>query len=442
LVASPLYNLQNEYDDGLAQRSSKREDVMEGQLNRVGVVGMGAVTCIGKTAEEFWEGLLEGRCGIDTIQTFDPAGLPSQVAAEIREFDPLSVIPDAKIASRLSRSNLLALAAVDQAVKQANIPGELNEDTGVFIGCNLPGLKALRKAILTEALGRPNRVSPTAAILVMPNTHNGAVSIFYGFKGGGCAPVAACATGVHAIGEAYLHIRTGGMPTAVAGGVESGMERVAFASLGNLRGALSTRYNGDPTKASRPFDLHRNGFVFGEGAGAMMLMSFDEAAKHEIRILAEIIGYGCSFDASDMMNPTGDGAAAAINKTLASANITAGEVDAINTHATATKKGDIAETNAIKIVFGARAYKVPASSAKGHIGHALGASGAVESIAAVQSLLTGIIPQTLNYETLDPDCDLDYVVEGPRQTNPRIILKNSFGFGGANACLVFKRYED
>ncbi len=407
---------------------------------RVVITGMGAVTPIGNNVEEFWQGLLTGRCGVERIQAFDPTDLKSQVAAEVKCLDSSAYASDREL-SRIGRDSLFAVVAVQEALDQYPIPYNLRKDTGVLIGSNMAGMDIIGEAFITESREGPRRVNPQVAMRGMPNTHNGVVSIRFGFQGGGFAPASACATGLNAIGEGFLWVQSGFMPVVIAGGCESGILRTLFASFGNLK-ALSTHYNNEPKKASRPFDARRDGFVGAEGSGVLVLMTLPLAKELGLPILAEIIGYGTSFDASNMIDPTGEGATLAIVRALRWAEILPPDVDYINAHATGTPNGDRAETKGIKEVFGDRAYKIPISSIKGHIGHGMGAAGAIESVAVVKTLQTGIVPPTLNWEFSDPDCDLDYVATGSRQTNPRIVLKNSFGFGGVNASLVLRKWEE
>jgi 3-oxoacyl-[acyl-carrier-protein] synthase II len=418
----------------------KEREMVRG--NRCVVVSMGIESSLGHNIEEFWVNLLERGCGIRKIESIDPTGLECQVGGEVWGFQPTPTIQKTKFYPRRSdKSAWFADSALAQAMAQSRLPGELLEDTGLLIGSNMVGAKIIGEAFITEKERGPSRVDPQVAMRAMPNTVSGVLSILYHLEGGGFAPSSACATSAHAIGEGSLWIQTGFKPFVFVGGTEWATVKPLVASFGNL-GALTKTHNDCPERASRPFDSKRDGFVPAEGAGILGLTTPEIAEKYGFEILAEIIGYGASYDADDMINPTGKGASLAMKRALRWAEIDQGEIDYVNAHATSTWDGDLAETEAIKMALGKRAYEIPVSSTKGQVGHALGATAAIESIATIQALRTGTVPMTLNCETPGEGCDLDYVTEGPRKVeNLRTAMKNSFGFGGNNACLIYRRWE-
>jgi len=410
---------------------------------RVVITGMGVVSPVGSTVEKFWENLTAGKSGIGRITKFDTEGYPVQIAGEVKDFDPLEYF-DRKEVRRTDPFIQFAVGAAVQAVKEAGLEESDVDKTrvGVLIGSGIGGLTTIEEQhrILLEK--GPRRISPFCVPMEIINMASGLVSIRFGYKGPNISVVTACATGTHAIGEAYRTIQYGDADVMVAGGAESCITPLAVAGFAAAK-ALSTR-NDEPEKASRPFEKNRDGFVMGEGAGIVVLEELEHAKRRGAKILAEVVGYGTSGDAYHMTAPApeGEGAARAMANALKDAGIKPEDIDYINAHGTSTKFNDLFETMAIKRVFGDYAYKVKISSIKSMIGHLLGAAGGVEVVSSVMTLQTGVIPPTINYEEPDPECDLDYTPNEAVKADVRYVLKNSFGFGGTNACLVLKRYED
>jgi 3-oxoacyl-[acyl-carrier-protein] synthase II len=411
--------------------------------NRVVITGLGAVTPIGNDVSTFWKNMISGVSGIDYVTAFDTSEYTTRIAGEVKNFNPEDYM-DRKEAKRVDRFIQFAIAATKQALAQADLDISKMDATraGVYIGSGIGGLATLEEnhKILLEK--GPRRVSPFMVPMMIANMASGLVSIEIGAKGPNSSVVSACATGTHAIGDAAEIIRRGRADVMIAGGSEATIRPLAFAGFGNMK-ALSTR-NDEPQKASRPFDLNRDGFVMGEGAGILVLESLEHAKKRGATILAEVAGYGMSGDAYHLTAPApeGEGAARAMKEALLDAALDPTEVDYINAHGTSTDYNDKFETLAIKSVFGDYAYKVAISSTKSMTGHLLGAAGGVEAIACVLSIREGIIPPTINYETPDPDCDLDYVPNEARKANVRVALSNSLGFGGHNATIILKAYEE
>ena len=409
-------------------------------MRRVVITGIGVVSPVGSDVETFWKSLISGKSGVGRITKFDPEGFPVQIAAEVKDFEPLKYF-DKREVRRLDPFIQFAVGAAEQAVKSAGIDEDSldKERVGVLIGSGIGGLNTVEEQhkILLEK--GPRRVSPYCVPMEIINMASGIVSIRYGFKGPNISVVTACATGTHAIGEAYRTILYGDADVMVAGGAESCITPLAVAGFAAAR-ALSTR-NDEPERASRPFDKNRDGFVMGEGAGIVVLEEYQHAKKRGAPILAEVVGYGTSGDAYHMTAPApgGEGAARAIRNALKDAGISPEDVDYINAHGTSTKFNDLYETMAIKSVFKEHAYKVKISSIKSMIGHLLGAAGGVEVVSSVLTIKNGIIPPTINYEEPDPECDLDYTPNQAVEKEVNYVLKNSFGFGGTNACLVLKR---
>jgi len=411
--------------------------------NRVVITGLGAVTPIGNEVSTFWKNMISGVSGIDYVTAFDTSEYTTRIAGEVKNFNPEDYM-DRKEAKRVDRFIQFAIAATKQALAQADLDISKMDATraGVYIGSGIGGLATLEEnhKILLEK--GPRRVSPFMVPMMIANMASGLVSIEIGAKGPNSSVVSACATGTHAIGDAAEIIRRGRADVMIAGGSEATIRPLAFAGFGNMK-ALSTR-NDEPQKASRPFDLNRDGFVMGEGAGILVLESLEHAKKRGATILAEVAGYGMSGDAYHLTAPApeGEGAARAMKEALLDADLDPTEVDYINAHGTSTDYNDKFETLAIKSVFGDYAYKVAISSTKSMTGHLLGAAGGVEAIACVLAIREGIIPPTINYETPDPDCDLDYVPNEARKANVRVAMSNSLGFGGHNATIILKAYEE
>ena len=409
---------------------------------RVVITGMGAVTPLGLNVEDFWQGLVEGRSGVDWVQAVDTTGYPVKVAGEVRGFDPEQYI-DRKDARRMARFSQLAIAAAQQAFEGAGLrDGELDpERLGVMLGNGYGGLPNTDETMRTLIEKGGMRVDPFYMPKALPNMAAAQLGIRFQAKGYNGTIVTACAAATQAMGEALEVIRRGSADVMLAGGTEAGMCELGMAAFSVMK-VLSTR-NDDPTKASRPFDAKRDGFVSAEGAGVFVLEALEHARARGAPVLAELTGFAATGDAYHMVAPCadGEGAARCMRWALQDAGLRREEIDYINAHGTSTLLNDVSETKAIKAALGEHAFQVPISSTKSMIGHALAASGALESVACVKTLQTGIIHPTINYEYPDPECDLDYVPNVKRQADVRIILKKSFGFGGQNACLVFRRFE-
>ena len=411
---------------------------------RVVVTGLGALSALGVGMERNWRRLVAGEGGVDRIDRFDPAPFESQIAAEVRDFDPHDYM-ERKEARRMDRFAQLAVAAAREALASARFTiDERNaERVGVIVGSAMGGMAALDDAYEALYTRGPGRVSPFFVPMMLADLAAGQISILLGIKGPNWAPVSACATGAHAIGEAAAIIRRGDANAILAGGSEAPISKGAVAGYASM-GALSTR-NDDPGRASRPFDATRDGFVIGEGAAVLLLERADHAAARGATILAEVAGYGATADAYHIVEPApgGVGAARAMRQALRGAGLEPSAVGYLNAHGTSTPANDRLETAAIKAVFGDAAYHLPISSTKGATGHTLGAGGAIEAAYAIMALRTGTLPPTINLDTPDPDCDLDYIPNAARHAAPPdVVMSNSFGFGGHNASLVLTRPRD
>jgi 3-oxoacyl-[acyl-carrier-protein] synthase II len=410
---------------------------------RVVITGLGAVTPLGNDVPTTWDALVAGRGGISSITSFDTSDMEVRIAAEVKDFDPVALF-DRRIARRNDRFTLFALEAARQAVADAGLDFDngLGRVTGVFIGTAIGGILTLLENYQVLQKSGPRRVSPLMVPMMMPNAASATVAITYGLRGPNLSVASACATGSHAIGEAAEVIRRGQAEVVISGGSEAVITRLALSAFNNM-GAVSTR-NDEPQRACRPFDAERDGFVMGEGAGVLVLESLSRAQRRGARIYAELIGYGATSDAFHITAPEDDGigAARAMQEALENAGLAPEDVDYVNAHGTSTILNDPIETRAIHLVFGAHAGRLSISSTKSMIGHLMGAAGAVEAIACVKSLETGWVHPTLNHEHPDPACDLDYVPNRARHLEPRVALSNSFGFGGHNGCLVFRRWEE
>lgn len=408
---------------------------------QVVITGMGAVTPIGNTLETFWESAKAGVSGTDRIASFDPSDLSSQVAAEIKGFDPTTFI-DKKEAKRMDAFVQLAIAAADMAISDANLPLDHIDLTraGVLVGSGMGGLKTLEEQhkILLEKGAK--RVSPFFIPMELINLAPGQLSIRYGFQGTNISIATACATGAHAIGEALRYIQRGEMDVMLTGGTESCITPLSVAGFANMK-ALSTR-NADPTHASRPFDKDRDGFVIGEGSGILILESLEHALARNAKIYAEVVGYAATADAYHITSPhpEANGVARCMQRALDDAGLSPQDITYINAHGTSTPPNDKFETLAIKKVFNSHSANLVISSTKSMVGHTLGAAGAIELIAAALSVKHDVVHPTINYETPDPDCDLDYVPNTARHVTVNASLSNSFGFGGTNASVVVKKY--
>ncbi len=404
---------------------------------------MGVISPLGETVQEYWDALVQGRSGIGPMTLCDPTGFPCRIAGEVTSFDPTSYI-DSKEARRMARFSQLAVASALRAMEHAGLNGSNMdpEEAGVLMGNGNGGMPVTEEnaRVLFERGGM--KESPFFIPMVLPNMAAAHVSRLLGLKGYTNTVITACAAGTQAIGEGAEVIRRGTAKVIVSGGTEAGICHLSLGGFSVIK-ALSSN-NEDPAKASRPFEAHRDGFVPAEGAGAFVLEEMEFALSRGANILAEVVGYGVSSDAFHPVHPddNGDGAARAMRWALADAGVRPDEIDYINAHGTSTPINDAVETLAIKQVFGDGAYNVPISSTKSMIGHAMGAAGAVEAVVAVKTIESGIIHPTINYEEPDPACDLDYVPNVARQTDVRTVLSNSFGFGGQNACLVIRRFEE
>lgn len=408
---------------------------------RVVVTGMGAYNPLGNDIETTWEKVIQGVSGIGPITLFDARDYKTRIAGEVKAFDPESLF-GRKEARRLSRTTQLALAAAQQAVGMSGlVVTAVNQDRiGVVVGSGMGSMQPIiDNADVLQSQG-PGRVSPFFVPMMLADTPAAAISIAYGLRGPNMSVATACATGNNAIGEAAKLIQRGAVDAALAGGAEAAILPLAIAGF-NVMKALSTR-NDAPEKASRPFDLARDGFVPSEGAAILVLEALEHALARGATIYGEVLGYGASADAYHMTHPSanGLGAAKAMQAALADAGLTPTDVDYVNAHGTATAKNDVAETAAIKTVFGETAYTLPISSTKSMHGHLLGAAGALEAIICFKSLAAQSAPPTINLETRDPDCDLDYVANQARPVKMHVAMSNAFGLGGHNATLILGRY--
>jgi len=410
---------------------------------RVVVTGLGLVTPVGNSVEATWEALLDGRSGADYIKKFDPERFACRFACEVKSFDPLNYV-EKKEARKMGAFIHYAVAASQEAVSDSGlkITDEVAEQVGTYISSGIGDFWAIEREHEKLLKDGPSRVSPFFIPSAIVNLASGQVSIRHNAKGPNSATATACSAGAHAIGDSFKIIQRGDADAMICGGAESAITPMSVAGFAALR-ALSTR-NDDPAHASRPFDLDRDGFVIGEGAGIVILEELEFARRRGARIYAEVVGYGMTGDAFHITMPdaSGSGAVRVMQKALSDSNVRPEEVDYINAHGTSTPYNDKFETMAIKKTFGDYAYKLPISSTKSMTGHLLGAAGGVEAVFCVLSITRGALPPTINYMTPDPECDLDYVPNKARQAEVNYALSNSFGFGGTNAALLFKSYEE
>ncbi|MEK9659770.1 MAG: beta-ketoacyl-ACP synthase II [Chloroflexota bacterium] len=411
---------------------------------RVVVTGMGAMTPLGESVDAFWEGLTAGRSGVGPMTEADATDYPCCISGEVSGFDPDAYI-DRRESRRMARFSQLGVAATGQALAQAGItPGSVDsERLGVVFGNGnggFPTIDASMRLLLDKG---GMRLSPFFFPMILPNMAAANISRLFGARGPSSTVVTACAASTQSVGEAAELVRRGGADVVITGGAEAGISQLGLAGFAVMR-ALSTKRNDTPAEASRPFDADRDGFIPAEGAGILIVESLAHALGRGAVPLAEVLGFAASSDAYHQFQPeeNGAGAARAVRWALEDAGIGPQDVGYINAHGTSTPLNDAAETKAIKRVFGDLAYKIPISSTKSMIGHALGGAGGMEAVACVQTVRTGLIHPTINYTTPDPECDLDYVPNVARKADVPIALSNSFGFGGQNACLVFRRYED
>ena len=409
---------------------------------RVVITGAGVVTPVGNTADEFWAALVAGRSGIGPITRFDTTGYATRIAGELKGFDPLKYI-DKKDDRKFDLFLKYAVACAVMAVEDSGLKTDRVDANrfGVLVGSGIGGIETLLDNYETLRTKGPDRVSPFFIPMIIVNMASGVISMRFGAKGPNSSVVTACATGNHAIGDAMRIIERGDADVMIAGGSEAIIIPLTIAGFCQMK-AMSTR-NDDPTRASRPFDAERDGFVCGEGGGLVVLESLEHARKRDARIYAEVMGYGMTGDAHHMTapDPEGDGAARAMAAALRDASLAPSAVGYINAHGTSTPYNDKFETIAIKRVFGDHAKKLAVSSTKSMTGHLLGAAGGIEAIATAFALYHGVLPPTMNYEKPDPDCDLDYIPNQARKQDVEVALSNAFGFGGTNATLVFRKYR-
>ncbi|WP_239617095.1 beta-ketoacyl-ACP synthase II [Cohnella mopanensis] len=408
---------------------------------RVVVTGMGVVTSLGSDLPTFWNNLLNGKSGISLIEAFDTTEYTTKIAAEIKNFDP-SLYIDKKESRKMDRFVQFGVVASKLALEDAKLVIGENADAervGVVVGSGIGGLGTWEDQHTLLMEKGPRRVSPFFIPMMIANMASGQVSMSTGAKGPNSAAVSACATGTHSIGDSYKMIQRGDADVMICGGAEATIRPIGMAGFCAMR-AMSTR-NDEPEKASRPFDVDRDGFVMGEGAGVLILESLEHAQQRGAHIYAEIIGYGMSGDAHHMTDPDPDGAARCMKKALKDAGIEPETVNYINAHGTSTGIGDKSESTAIKKAFGDHAYKLAVSSTKSMTGHLLGAAGGVEAVILGLTLQNGIIPPTANLDNQDPELDLDYVPNKPREADVQVALSNSFGFGGHNATIIMRKFE-
>lgn len=409
---------------------------------RVVITGLGVVSPLGHDLDVFWSNLLAGKCGIDRITAFDPAQFDTQIAGEVKNFDPVPAFPSPKDVRRTDRFCQFGVYAGWRAIQDSGLDlTKVNlDEVGVFVGSGIGGLTTVTEqhAILLQR--GPGRLSPFMIPMLISNMASGLISMYHNLRGPNFATCSACATSNHALGEAWRTIKMGDAQVMVAGGAEATIVPIGIGGFCAMR-AMSTR-NHEPQRASRPFDKERDGFVMGEGAGVLVLEELDHALARGARIYAEMVGYGNTADAHHLTAPSpgGEGAARCMKMALRNAEMNPEEISYINAHGTATPQGDIAETEAIKSVFGPHARRLAVSSTKGATGHMLGAAGAVEMIVCTKALQTDTLPPTINCEIPDPQCDLDYVPTTARQAKVAATVNNSFGFGGHNSTIIARKF--
>lgn len=416
--------------------------INQSQSRRVVVTGLGLLCPLGIGVEASWANLTAGKSGIGPVTRFDTKDYPSRIAGEVKDFEPVDFMPK-KLVKRVDPFVRLGLAAAQMAIEDAGleIPEGKASRAGVITGCGLGGLGSIeyyRDVLVNKG---PKRVSPFFIPMAIPNMASGQISIMCGAKGPNTVVCTACAAGSHAIGDAFKTIQRGAADVMICGGTESVITPLAFAGFSNMK-ALSIR-NEKPEQASRPFDKERDGFIIGEGAGILIIEEINHALERGADIRAEIIGYGLTGDAYHITAPPedGEGGARCMSMALEDAGLSYRDIDYINAHGTSTPLNDLCETRAIKTVFKDRAREIPVSSTKSMTGHLLGGAGGVEAIFCIKTIEDGIIPPTINYEIPDPECDLDYVPNRARSQSVDVVMSNSFGFGGTNAVLIFRRYR-
>ncbi len=416
---------------------------------RVVVTGMGALTPIGNDVASFWDSLVNGRSGIGPITLFDPEKVAARIAGEVKGFDPVETMPRKEV-RRNDRYVHFAWAATTEALRDAGLPNPIEDEalawrTGAIVGSGIGGINTMIRDIQEATLEGVDKIGPFLVTAMIPDMAAGYIAIYANARGPNYATVSACSSANHAIGDSLNIIRRGEADVMIAGGAEAGIGEIPIAAFSAMR-ALSTKRNDQPTRASRPFDADRDGFVMGDGAGILVLEELEHARARGARIHAEVVGYGATDDASHITLPApgGRGAVESMRVAIADAGLTTQDVDYINAHGTSTPPNDRSETAAIKTLFGERAYRIPVSSTKSMTGHLMGAGGGIEAIACIRAIQTGIVPPTINQEHRDPECDLDYVPNEARELpqGVEVAISNSFGFGGHNATLVVRRYQD
>jgi len=415
-----------------------------GTDRRVVITGLGVVTPLGHQTDVFWKNLIAGRCGIDRIHSFDPSPFDTQIAGEVKNFDPAPAFPSAKEIRRTDRYSQFGVYAAHQALLDSglDLEKENRDEIGVIIGSGIGGLSTTTGQLEILRDRGPGRLSPFMIPMLISNMASGLFSMFYNLRGPNFATCSACATANHAIGEAWRAIKMGDAQIMFAGGAEAAIVPIGIGGFCAMK-AMSRR-NDDPQRASRPFDKERDGFIMGEGAGVIVLEELEHAGKRGAKIYCEVVGYGNTADAYHLTAPApdGEGAVRCMKMALNNGKLKIEDVSYINAHGTSTPQGDVCETQAIKTVFGERAKKIAVSSTKGATGHMLGAAGAVEMTVCALAIKHGIAPPTINYQVPDPECDLDYVPNTARAMKINAVINNSFGFGGHNASVAAKQFVD
>jgi len=409
---------------------------------RVVITGLGVVTPLGNSVDVFWDNLIAGKCGVEKITAFDASPFDTQIAAQVKDFDPAVAFPSPKEARRTDRYSQFGIYAAWQALKDSGLDLTKTDPNhvGAFIGSGIGGLQTTSEQLKVLFDRGPGRLSPFMIPMLISNMASGLVSMYFNLRGPNFATCSACATANHAIGEAWRTIKMGDANVMFAGGAEATIVPIGIGGFCAMR-AMSTR-NDAPQKASRPFDKERDGFVMGEGSGVVVLEDLEHAKARGAKIYAELAGYGNTADAHHLTAPSpgGEGASRCMQQALRNGGLNITDITYVNAHGTSTPQGDIAETMAIKTVFGDHARKLMVSSTKGATGHMLGAAGAVETIVCAKAIQTDTVPPTINYEVPDPECDLDYVPNTARKTKVNAIVNNSFGFGGHNATITAKKF--
>jgi len=411
---------------------------------RVVITGLGVVTPLGNSVDVFWDNLIAGKCGVDKITSWDASPFDTKIAAQVKDFDPLPAFPSPKEIRRTDRYSQFGVHAAWQALKDSGLDMTKTDPdhVGAFIGSGIGGLQTTSEQLKVLFDRGPGRLSPFMIPMLISNMASGLVSMYLNLRGPNFATCSACATANHAIGEAWRTIKMGDANVMFAGGAEATIVPIGIGGFCAMR-AMSTR-NDDPKRSSRPFDKERDGFVMGEGSGVVVLEELEHAKARGARIYAELAGYGNTADAHHLTAPSpgGEGAARCMKMALRNGGLNLTDISYVNAHGTSTPQGDIAETEAIKSVFGDYARKLAVSSTKGATGHMLGAAGAVETIVCIKAIETDTVPPTINYEVPDPQCDLDYVPNTARKMKVNAIVNNSFGFGGHNATITAKKFVD